>query len=138
MVTDVTDIVNSLCQRTDTRYCGRYSRGMIEFGRHVRRRRERLRFSQAEVAGAVGKSRPWLVALEQGKGNPPAEAITALAIALSDDPKDYLRRAGRVALTAEDLVPARGGCGDLRHGRGAERHRRRCDHADMRGVTDAG
>lgn len=80
---------------------------MIEFGKHVTRRRLALKLSQAEVAKRVGMSRPWLVDVDKGRGNPPAEAITALALALSDDPKDYLKRTGRVALTAEDLVPSR-------------------------------
>lgn len=84
---------------------------MIEFGRHIKRRRLTLHLTQVKVAASVGMSRAWLVALEQGKGNPPAEAITALAIALGEDPKDYLKKTGRVALTAEDLVPAR--VGDL-------------------------
>lgn len=68
-----------------------------------------LHLTQAEVADKVGASRPWLVALEQGEGNPPAEKITALAIALNEDPRDYLKRTGRVALTAEDLAPVKSG-----------------------------
>lgn len=84
---------------------------MIDFGRHVRRRRLTLDLTLNEVAREVGKSRAWLIDLEKGRGNPPAEAITALARVLREDPRDYLKRAGRVALTAEDLVPAR--VGDL-------------------------
>lgn len=80
---------------------------MIEFGKHVKRRRLALNLTLNEVAGKVGRSRAWLIDIEKGRGNPPAEAITALALALSDDPKDYFKRTGRVALTAEDLVPAR-------------------------------
>lgn len=84
---------------------------MVEFGRRVKRRRLALHLSQSDLSKSVGMSRPWLVALEQGHGNPPAEKITALAVALSEDPKEYLKMAGRVALTAEDLMPAR--VGDL-------------------------
>lgn len=80
---------------------------MIDFGRRIRRRRLTLKFSQAKVADAVGKSRPWLVALEKGQGNPPAETITALAKVLGEDPREYLQLTGRVALTADQLVPAR-------------------------------
>lgn len=78
-----------------------------EFGARIKRRRLALKLSQAKVAKAVGRSRPWLVALEQGDGNPPAEVVTALAIALEEDPRDYLKMLGRVALTAEDLRPVR-------------------------------
>lgn len=82
---------------------------VIEFGKHVKRRRLALKYTQAHVARSVGMSRPWLVDLEQGKGNPKAETISALAVALAEDPRDYLKLAGRVALTAEDLIPARAG-----------------------------
>lgn len=78
---------------------------MIEFGKHIRRRRERLKLSQVEVAKAVGMSRPWLVAVEKGQGNPKAETITALAVVLSEDPAYYLSLAGRVSLTAESVSP---------------------------------
>lgn len=71
------------------------------------RRRLTMKMSQAKVASLVSMSRPWLVDIEKGRGNPPAEKITALAIALGEDPREYLKLAGRVALTADDLVPAR-------------------------------
>lgn len=79
----------------------------MDFGRHVKRRRLALGLTLNEVSASVGRSRAWLIDVEKGRGNPPAEVITALATALSDDPKDYLKRTGRVALTAADLVPAR-------------------------------
>lgn len=81
----------------------------MELGKQAKRRRLALRKTQEEVAAEVGRSHSWLVALEQGKGNPPAEVITALAVALAEDPRDYLRMAGRVSLTAEDIVPAKAG-----------------------------
>lgn len=58
-----------------------------------------------QLATAVGRSHSWLTALEKGDGNPPSEVLTALAIELGEDPKEYLRMAGRVALTASDVTP---------------------------------
>lgn len=80
---------------------------MIELGRRVKRRRLALGYTQEYVSARVSRKHSWLVAVEKGKGNPPAEIITALAQVLEEDPREYLKLAGRVALTAEDLVPAR-------------------------------
>lgn len=55
----------------------------------------------------MGRGHSWLVALEKGTGNPPAEVITGLAVKLGEDPADYLRMAGRAVLTAEGVIPAR-------------------------------
>lgn len=80
---------------------------MKEFGRHIKRRRLQLGLTQSQVASEVGRSHSWLVALERGDGNPPAEVITGLAVTLDEDPQDYLRMAGRAVLTAEKVVPIR-------------------------------
>lgn len=59
-----------------------------------------------DVAAAAGMSHGWLVDLEKGTGNPKSEALTAVAVKLGEDPKEYLRLAGRVSLTASDVTPA--------------------------------
>jgi len=66
--------------------------------------------SQAMLGDRVGLSRQQISNYEAAKvANPPAEVLTALAVELGDDPADYLRLAGRLTLTAEDLRPARTG-----------------------------
>jgi transcriptional regulator with XRE-family HTH domain len=62
--------------------------------------------TQVDLAIAVGRSHGWVSALEAGDSNPPAEVITALAVALGDKPEDYLQLAGRAVLRAENVVPA--------------------------------
>lgn len=64
-----------------------------------------LGLSLKTVAAAADRSHGWLYSIEQGTGNPPSEALTAIAVALGDDPREYLRLAGRVSLTAADLAP---------------------------------
>jgi transcriptional regulator with XRE-family HTH domain len=76
-----------------------------ELGRRIKKRRLSLKLSLKEVAAAAGKSHGWLYSIEQGTGNPPSEALTAIAAKLGDDPREYLRLAGRVSLTAADLAP---------------------------------
>lgn len=78
---------------------------MKELGRRIRRRRLQLGLSLREVAAAANQSHGWLVTLEKGQGNPPSEALTAIAVMLGDDPREYLSLAGRVALTAADVSP---------------------------------
>lgn len=78
---------------------------MKELGKRIKRRRLSLGLTQVDVAAAAGKSHAWLHAIESGQGNPPAEALVALAIKLGEDPREYLRLAGRVALRAEDVTP---------------------------------
>jgi transcriptional regulator with XRE-family HTH domain len=92
MVPLVTDIVNRLCQHADNRD---YGCAVDALGKRVRQRRLALRKTQEEVAGEVGRSHSWLVALEHGDGNPPAEVLTALAVALAEDPREYLRPVAR-------------------------------------------
>ena len=83
---------------------------MRELGRRIKSRRTKLGLSQTELGRRVGRSHGHISNLEHGKTpDPPAELLTALAVELGDEPADYLRLAGRVALTAEDLVPARTG-----------------------------
>lgn len=57
------------------------------------------------VARAANKSHGWLLDIENGVGNPRSEDLTAIAVTLGEDPKEYLRLAGRVALTAADVAP---------------------------------
>lgn len=78
---------------------------MKELGKRIRARRERLGLTQRSVARPLGRTHSWLSAIEHGTGNPSAELLTALAVALSDDPAEYLRLAGRTVLRAEDIVP---------------------------------
>lgn len=78
---------------------------MRELGRRVRRARLHHKLTQVDLSRRVGKSHGWLSALENGIGNPPAEVIVALAVALDEDPEEYLRLAGRVSLRSEDLTP---------------------------------
>ena len=78
---------------------------MRELGKRIHSRRVRLGLTLVDVATAVGRSHSWLTALEKGDGNPPSEVLTALAIKLGEDPKEYLRLAGRVSLTAADVTP---------------------------------
>jgi transcriptional regulator with XRE-family HTH domain len=76
-----------------------------ELGRRIKKRRLALGLSLQTVAAAASRSHGWLYSIEQGTGNPKAESLTAVAIALGDDPREYLRLAGRVALTAADFAP---------------------------------
>lgn len=78
---------------------------MKELGRRIRKRRLTLGLSLKEVAAAANRSHGWLLNLERGIGNPTSESLTAVAVKLGDDPKEYLRLAGRVALTAADVTP---------------------------------
>lgn len=78
---------------------------MKDLGKRIKKRRLQLGLSLKVVAAAADRSHAWLLNLERGEGNPPAEALTAIAVALGDDPRDYLRLAGRVALTASDVTP---------------------------------
>jgi transcriptional regulator with XRE-family HTH domain len=76
-----------------------------ELGRRIKKRRLSLGLSLKDVAAAANRSHGWLYAIEQGTGNPTAESLTAVAVKLGDDPREYLRLAGRVALTAADMAP---------------------------------
>lgn len=77
-----------------------------ELGRRAKQRRVLLGITQEDLALAVGRSHGWVSALEAGDSNPPAEVITALAVALGERPEDYLQLAGRAVLRAENVVPA--------------------------------
>lgn len=78
---------------------------MRELGKRIRKRRLLLGLSLKQIAAAANRSHGWLLNVERGIGNPPSEALTAIAVALGDDPKEYLRLAGRVSLTAADVTP---------------------------------
>lgn len=78
---------------------------MKELGKRIRARRVKLGYSLKRVAGVAGKSHGWLFAIEKGQGNPKAEDITAIALELGEDPKEYLRLAGRVSLAASGVTP---------------------------------
>lgn len=80
-----------------------------DLGQHVRRRRVRLKLTQRVVAREVNRSHSWLSNLENGKaGRIDATVLTALAVALEEEPASYLRMAGMSVLTAEGVVPAGG------------------------------
>jgi transcriptional regulator with XRE-family HTH domain len=72
----------------------------------VKQRRVLLGITQVGLAKAVGYTHGWVSSLEKGEGNPPAEALTALAVALGEKPEDYLALAGKAVLRAENVVPA--------------------------------
>lgn len=80
-----------------------------DLGRHVRTRRLRLKLTQKQLGRGVNRSHSWVSNLENGKaGAIDATVITALAVALDEDPATYLRMAGMTVLTAERVVPAGG------------------------------
>lgn len=78
---------------------------MKELGRRIKKRRLQLGMTLKEVADAANRSHGWLHSLEKGEGNPTSESLTAVAVKLGDDPREYLRLAGRVALTAAAVTP---------------------------------
>jgi transcriptional regulator with XRE-family HTH domain len=65
------------------------------FGSYVRRRRDDLDLTQADLAEAVGLSRPQLSDIERGKRTAPIKGrvVEGLARALDEDPEEMRRRA---------------------------------------------
>lgn len=81
---------------------------MKELGRKVKAQRAKMGLSQTDLGRRVGRTHGWVSNLEHGLiAEPPAEVLTAVATQLGHDPAEYLRLAGRVSLTADDLVPSR-------------------------------
>lgn len=78
-----------------------------ELGRTIVRGRRRLGMSQTALGDRVGRTHGTISNLERGlTDTPPVELLTAIALELGDNPADYIRMAGRVVLTAADLMPA--------------------------------
>lgn len=80
---------------------------MKQLGRRILARRTLLGMTQEQLASKVSRTHGWLSAIENGlAGDTPSDLLTALAIELGEDPAEYLRLAGRVVLTAENIIPA--------------------------------
>ncbi len=86
---------------------------MLEFGNHIRRRREELRqsdrtYSVRQVAARVGVEPSYLSKIERGREAPPSEAkIRALAHELDEDPDALLAMAGKVAGDLQEVIRRR-------------------------------
>lgn len=102
-----TGIVNGVASALTQRVARALASATVkELGRRIKRGRGRLGLSQTEFGRRVGRSHAQISNLERGvTDNPPAELLTAIAVEVGEDPADYLRLAGRVALTSERVVP---------------------------------
>ncbi len=69
----------------------------VTFGQRIRALRKELRLSQRELAERVGIDFTYLSKIENGRGEPPSEAvIKKLAVHLSADAHDLIVLAGKI------------------------------------------
>ena len=86
---------------------------MSNFGKYVRKRREKLRvkdirYSVRQVAGRVGFQPSYLSKVERGEQPPPSEEkIVALARELDEDPDVLLALAGKVSSDLQQIIRKR-------------------------------
>ena len=86
---------------------------MLEFGAHIRRRRERLRasdpsYSVRQVARRIGVEPSYLSKVERDLESPPSEArVRALASELGEDPDTLLALAGKIASDLQETIRQR-------------------------------
>lgn len=85
-----------------------------EFGQYVGKKREQLKYSQAELAKYVGVSRPYIAQIEGGK-LPSDEILTKLIIALKIPPQEFVATYGGDEITEQerDLLNVLGPVYDL-------------------------
>jgi len=84
-----------------------------EFGRYLRKKREKLReedpaFSVRQVAERAGLEPSYLSKIERGEEAPPSEEkIRALAEDLEEDPDVLLALAGKVSADLQEIIRKR-------------------------------
>ncbi len=85
----------------------------MQFGKHVRDRRELLRqddrsYSLRKVAQRIGVEPAYLSKIERGEFAPPSEATTVkLAKELGEDPDVLLAMAGKVSSDLQEIIRKR-------------------------------
>ena len=85
----------------------------MQFGKHLRDRREELRrddrnYSLRKVAQRIGVEPAYLSKIERGEFPPPSEATTVkLAKELGEDPDVLLAMAGKVSSDLQEIIRKR-------------------------------